>query len=570
MIKYVIILVFVFGGNSSLQAQNYFNKLYSENYALGNLVVENDRYYATGNLFTPTNSIAVFELDTFGILVKFDTIYRDPVLSSNAQLLMSDGKLKLGLQIIDAPPFEPDKYDIVFHELDNNLAKKDTMRYSGAGADYVTDMIQSKDKGYLITGGTNSIGEGFLDAFILKIDSLKNIEWIKSFGGSLDDASYSINQFANGNIFISGQSRSFSSDWNIYMVIVDDQGNLIWEKNYGGINEDNFGLSKILSDQTILLCRNEKKSGVTVLHVEKLDKNGEIIWTNSFPHGSFSSVRFGKPLVLKDGSIVLNIIIRNTIGSVICKVLRVDPLGKIIWSRDYEKNTNHSQYINDIKATEDGLLLSGTAFDSNDVQRGWLIKTDCNGCEDETCATGQPCFEYDCTQYPLDATFAPSKTFIDLAKESGVVTFNNISPNTISRIWNFGDAVEDYTKSTISHTYAVPGMYEVTLIAYHGVCSDTSIQTIQVVNTAGIGEYSNIDYGLKVFPNPSKGDVTISLNYPSNGTCELIDVLGKVQHQIELHENVTSYELTEIPHGVYTLLVRYSNGKREIRRIIIQ
>ena len=115
------------------------------------------------------------------------------------------------------------------------------------------------------------------------------------------------------------------------------------------------------------------------------------------------------------------------------------------------------------------------------------------------------------------------------------VTFNNISENADSVVWNFGDGTKPVSTvaKNISHTYAAPGTYDATLTLY-GDCgsSSTTSQTIVVHPKPTASFQQNLDtiyegQILRVFCESSPSDKYI-WNF-GDGTVE--DGLATAEHE---------------------------------------
>lgn len=73
--------------------------------------------------------------------------------------------------------------------------------------------------------------------------------------------------------------------------------------------------------------------------------------------------------------------------------------------------------------------------------------------------------------------------------------FNNFSSDAINFFWNFGDpstTSDTSYQSSATYTYNNYGNYNITLIAYNGLCSDTSIKTIHVFPKLQLNSINNI------------------------------------------------------------------------------
>ncbi len=99
------------------------------------------------------------------------------------------------------------------------------------GGDYMQSVVQTTDKGFLLGGYSNSNAgnnksEGTLggyDFWIVKIDSLGNQQWDKTFGGSGADKLVAVKQLSTGEYLIGGTSNSpLSGDKTIDTVGLND------------------------------------------------------------------------------------------------------------------------------------------------------------------------------------------------------------------------------------------------------------------------------------------------------------------------------------------------------------
>ena len=114
-----------------------------------------------------------------------------------------------------------------------------------AGNAYITGAFYSST----ITFGTTSLTNyGIGNIFIAKYDSNGNVLWAKSVGGPVDDWGNSIATDASGNVFMTGSfssptitfgattltNSSSVSNYDIFIVKYDANGNVIWAKSAGG------------------------------------------------------------------------------------------------------------------------------------------------------------------------------------------------------------------------------------------------------------------------------------------------------------------------------------------------
>lgn len=70
--------------------------------------------------------------------------------------------------------------------------------YGGASSDTAQSIQQTSDGGYIVAGWTSSFGAGNDDAWVLKLDPSGDVVWQKTYGGANNDYAYSIQQTSDG------------------------------------------------------------------------------------------------------------------------------------------------------------------------------------------------------------------------------------------------------------------------------------------------------------------------------------------------------------------------------------
>ena len=200
--------------------------------------------------------------------------------------------------------------DIWILKVDKNGNKIWDKAFGGDGNDeYPTALIHLQNGNYLvgcgsvsgISGDKTQAQRGIKDMWILEFDESGKKITDKSFGGTDVDELFGLQQVADGSIFLAGSSQSdvggdkttpnFGGE-DYWLVKVDKNYNKIWDKTYGGKNQDNLvfvdqnktGYILIGGNSTSNPSGNKKDSikGLTDFWLLYLTENGDIIWDKNY------------------------------------------------------------------------------------------------------------------------------------------------------------------------------------------------------------------------------------------------------------------------------------------------
>lgn len=124
-----------------------------------------------------------------------------------------------------------------------------TKTFGGSRADLGYDIVATSDNGFIIAGVTVPDGENYYDAYLVKIDSLGNLDWEQTYGGPLEDKAYSVIQTQEGGYLFTGTSEvSGGRKTDIFIVKVDPIGAVEWSRTYGS-SESDYSRSVLLTNQ---------------------------------------------------------------------------------------------------------------------------------------------------------------------------------------------------------------------------------------------------------------------------------------------------------------------------------
>ena len=262
----------------------------------------------------------VFKLDANGGKVWEKTFNASSSLEYSSQTVTVD---KEGNYVVAGWVKKPGNagfglYDVWVIKLDptGNLIWEKT--FGGSSNEQPSSIISLPEGGYVIAGYTASQDgdvtptyEGF-NCWIVKIDTNGNKVWQKTYGGSYDDRAMSIARTSDGNFVVAGYTSSGDGDvkgyhgttppvygntffgfHDFWVLKLDKDGKLIWQKALGGFNDDvSASVSVTAQDEYVVAGSIESADGdVTGYHppadayvrrtdywVIKMSSSGTLIW----------------------------------------------------------------------------------------------------------------------------------------------------------------------------------------------------------------------------------------------------------------------------------------------------
>jgi len=286
--------------------------------------------------------------------------------------------------------------------------------YGGSDQDNAKDIINVSG-GYLIIGWTESndgdisFNNGGSDGWVIKTDSIGNIIWEKSYGGTKGDNFFRIFPDNLGNYFILGASNSSDGDisydpyadsWDFWIVKIDIDGNIIWDKIVGGSYGDIiWNGSPTLDGGVVAVGWTYSNDGdVSVNYggadtwAVKISSEGELEW--DFTIGTDWIDKGQAILATSDGGYLIasnSSIHEDAIGNITCTphsygwfegvLFKLDSNLNVQWQRCYG-GSDHDGIFGIIEIEDGYILTSGTASNDGNVSgfHGendiWIVKID--------------------------------------------------------------------------------------------------------------------------------------------------------------------------------------------------
>jgi len=277
--------------------------------------------------------------------------------------------------------FGAGNWDIYVIKLDANGNMVWEKTYGGNDYDLAYSIQQTTDGGYIVAGWTNSFGAGESDFYIIKPDENGNKVWEKTYGGNDYDLAYSIQQTTDGGYIVAGWTNSFGAgNWDIYVIKLDENGNKVWEKTYGGGGDDLAYSIQQTTDGGYIIAggTNSFGAGDCDVYVLKLDEDGNMIWEDTFG-GSNDDLANSIQQTKDGGYIVAGEKKSFGAGDRDVYIIKLDENGNMVWEKTYGGSGDDS--ANSIQQTKDGgYIVAG--YTESFGAGGWdvyIIKMDAEG-----------------------------------------------------------------------------------------------------------------------------------------------------------------------------------------------
>ena len=258
--------------------------------------------------------------------------------------------------------------------------------FGGKNIDKGNSIHQTYDGGYILTGFTGSTGNGSEDLWLIKTNSNGEEEWSKTFGGSDSDRGTDVQQTTNGGFIITGSTGQIFEQ-ELWLLKTNSQGGEEWSKTFGGVWDIGQSVQQTTDGGFIITGRNvpifDGKTKKIDLWLIKTNSNGEEVWSKTFGGGREEWDEGVSVKQTKDGGFVITG--RTSSfgnGSEDLWLIKTNSDGEEEWSKTFGGSDRDEGW--DVQQTMDGgfVIIGGTKSIGSGDFDVWIIKTNSLGVEE--------------------------------------------------------------------------------------------------------------------------------------------------------------------------------------------
>ncbi|MFC2084357.1 T9SS type A sorting domain-containing protein [Bacteroidota bacterium] len=332
----------------------------------------------TSNTSTSPDRVVIFGSGSSGSPITFERLFGDEENDglSSVQQTPDGGYILAGSTLLPSEDFN----DFYIVKTDNN----GLMEWSAVHGDDETEnantVLQTGDGNYMVFGQTNSEGAGHFDYYLMKISSSGEKIWDKTYGGNKDESAGAMVKTDDGGYILVGSTRSFGDEFStdLFIIKVSADGNVIWEKTYGGSGGESVNEIIRTNDGGYVMVGTTGSYGAGSfdVYIVKINASGNLVWEKTF--GGTGDEEGNDIVELNDGSFAISgYTVSFGAGAKDFLLLNVNSSGDEVWYNVY--GGIYQDVASNIVTTGNEIIAMGYISQSTQRRSFNIIMTDLDG-----------------------------------------------------------------------------------------------------------------------------------------------------------------------------------------------
>ncbi len=165
--------------------------------------------------------------------------------------------------------------DFFIMKLDQEGRKLWTRTYGEKNTDKLLGVTATVDGGIVATGKTRSYGSQQSDLSVMKFNANGKLIWHKIYGFKYYEYGNAVTSTTDGGFVIVGGSNTLGKGGHsIYVLALDKSGTLIWSHVYGDRDKDvAYGVARMSDGSIVVVGESDSYSRATNFYLLKINKN---------------------------------------------------------------------------------------------------------------------------------------------------------------------------------------------------------------------------------------------------------------------------------------------------------
>lgn len=429
-------------------------------------------------------------------------------------------------------------------------------------------LCNSHDQGFIICGATGGFGAVNGDGLVIKTDSSGIQIWAKAFGGNLNDVLKSIIKTNDGNYVAAGFSNS-NDELTIkgWAIKFDDDGNLIWQKQFGSGDWNYIESLKQTNDNGLVMAGTTLMNNGSSGWLVKFDADGNTVWEKFF--NIDGKENFFDVAAYSNGDYIVGGY-TESIGNGMKDALmvRFDEFGEVIFSKTFGFEGDDVCLGVDTAANNQ-MAITGY-FTQNDEKKFLIQMYDDvgNSLNDNligaSTVTGKKIIHRGDNEFVVVSDFQPFSAWHALGWISYGGLYMKCNKDFFGNKDSFGNAGALGSNKSfvmVGTTEAfTPGQSSVFMFNMSDSCQTAANVVVNIENVENTKA--------KIYPNPSTSDFTVETpNKPE--IIEITDASGKTFHVEKPIENNTVISVSSWPDGLFLIKIKMKD-QVIYRKLIVQ
>ncbi|HVO15653.1 MAG TPA: FHA domain-containing protein [Alphaproteobacteria bacterium] len=224
----------------------------------------------------------------------------------------------------------------------------------GAEDDVGRAVAVTRDGGFVVAGSTGSKGAGNADLWLVRLDAAGTVVWDKTFGGDQDDAAYALDALDDGYIVAGGTVAASGKNRTAWLLRLDGIGTRLWEDT-AGISDGYRAVRRLANGGFVLAgtILDQDKRSAWVVAVDAKGQNAKP-FVHQKGQSSASDVQ-----PVGDEFVAVGTLDSTGKGRPGLYVVKLDARLKPVWERNFRGRDNDA-YAHVLPLADGGFLVAGT------------------------------------------------------------------------------------------------------------------------------------------------------------------------------------------------------------------